>query len=1027
MSGLLRTLTIAASLFFTGVSLAAQVKIENRTFTLPDGFTVEKVTSPGVVDRPIVADFDQSGHLYVADSSGSSDKVQKQLAEKPHRIVRLDTADSTGRFIKAEVFAPHMMFPEGVLWYAGSVYVGAPPSIWKLTETEGIGTVKQQEEWLPARTLTGCANDIHGPYLGPDGWIYWCKGAFAEQTIQYPRHKPFVSRAAHIFRARPDGTGIEPVMTGGMDNPVHVVFTPGGERIFTTTFLQNPANGKRDGIIHDVYGAIYGKVHDVIDDHPHTSPDVMPVLVHLGPAAACGLCRYESDAFGHPYRDNLFATSFNLHKVTRHVLTPDGATFSATNEDFLVCDNVDFHPTDVIEDADGSLLVIDTGGWYKLCCPTSQFAKPDVLGAIYRVKKADAPKLEDPRGLKIDWAAITTDSLITLLDDSRTFVRRRAIQTLADRKAVNELAKAITSATSSRTRVNAIWAATRIEGAAARNAVHPALADSDETVRQVAGHSASVWRDAGSVEDLNGLLDSPSTQNRRIAAEALGRIGAKKVIPHILAKLADTNDRTLDHSLTFALIDIGDAKSTSVGVTSESPAVRRAVMISLDQMENGGISAEIVAASLSAPDTNLRQTATWIAGRHPEWGDTLCRAFAHRLASSNDDGQLAEQLAKLARSQPIAELLAERLKDPKASKPERQTILRAMTNSGLNPAPKSWLESIRTVLESSDASAIADVADVAPNLRIKPNADAGVSAALLAVFTNPKTPAEVRLQSLAAVPGKLSTLTQTQVEFLISQLHSDAVGNRLLAAQTLSRTKLNSDQLSLLAHSISTSGTLEIGPLVETFAQSNDDKVGNQLLDSLDHAKASGALRADALEKALAKFGPDVKSRAKVLIAKLNPDSSAQQARLDQLLSTLPTGDLRRGQVIFNSAKAACYSCHQIGYVGGHVGPDLTRVGAIRTRRDLLESVVFPSASFVQSFEPTMVITTTGDRQYGIVRRNDASEVMVVTGPNQEVHIARKDVADLRPGTVSIMPTGFADQLAPQELADLIAFLGACK
>ena len=74
-----------------------------------------------------------------------------------------------------------------------------------------------------------------------------------------------------------------------------------------------------------------------------------------------------------------------------------------------------------------------------------------------------------------------------------------------------------------------------------------------------------------------------------------------------------------------------------------------------------------------------------------------------------------------------------------------------------------------------------------------------------------------------------------------------------------------------------------------------------------------------------------------------------------------------------------------------------------------------------------MVTTTTGDRQYGIVRRNDASEVMVVTGPNQEVHIARNDVADVRPGTISVMPTGFADQLAPQELADLITFLGACK
>ena len=82
-----------------------------------------------------------------------------------------------------------------------------------------------------------------------------------------------MTRAAHIFRCRPDGTGIEPVMTGGMDNPVDVVFTPGGERIFTTTFFQHPGGGRRDGLIHAVYGGVYGKDHDVIYDHPWTAPD----------------------------------------------------------------------------------------------------------------------------------------------------------------------------------------------------------------------------------------------------------------------------------------------------------------------------------------------------------------------------------------------------------------------------------------------------------------------------------------------------------------------------------------------------------------------------------------------------------------------------------------------------------------------------------------------------------------------------------------------------------------------------------
>ena len=147
-------------------------------------------------------------------------------------------------------------------------------------------------------------------------------------------------------------------------------------------------------MIHAIYGGIYGKVHDQIFDPSHkwTGPEVMPVLLHMGPAAPCGLTRYESDAFGKAYQDNLFACYFNLHKVSRHVLTPEGATFTTKDEDFVSSSDLDFHPTDVIEDADGSLLIVDTGGWYKLCCPTSQLQKPDVLGAIYRVRRHGTSK-----------------------------------------------------------------------------------------------------------------------------------------------------------------------------------------------------------------------------------------------------------------------------------------------------------------------------------------------------------------------------------------------------------------------------------------------------------------------------------------------------------------------------------------------------------------------------------------------------------------------------------------------------------
>jgi putative membrane-bound dehydrogenase-like protein len=395
---------------------AAQFKFPNQTLTVPDGFEVEIAAGQDLAPRPISASFDEEGRLYVTDSSGASGKSEEQKKDPRHRVLRLEDTDGDGKFDKQTVFADRMMFLEGCLWYDGSVYVAAPPSIWKLTDTNHDGVADVRVEWHEGKTLTGCANDLHGPYLGPDGWIYWCKGAFAEQTYEV-HDKTFTSRAAHIFRARPDHSGLEPVIAGGMDNPVGLTWTPEGELILCGTFFETHVPGHRDGLIHAIYGGVYGKINEVTDAFKKTG-DLMPIMTHMGPAAPAAVRRYESRAFGEAYRDNLFCCQFNLHKVSRHVLVPDGATFKTQDSDFLVSDNPDFHPTDVLEDADGSLLVLDTGAWYKICCPTSQLSKPDVLGAIYRVRRKGAPNVEDPRGLKLAWEKMKAAELAKLLFDN---------------------------------------------------------------------------------------------------------------------------------------------------------------------------------------------------------------------------------------------------------------------------------------------------------------------------------------------------------------------------------------------------------------------------------------------------------------------------------------------------------------------------------------------------------------------------------------------------------------------------------
>ena len=152
----------------------------------------------------------------------------------------------------------------------------------------------------------------------------------------------------------------------------------------------------------------------------------------------------------------------------------------------------------MLEDADGSLLVIDTGGWYKLCCPTSQLVKPDVLGAIYRVRRKGAPKVDDPRGLKLAWAEMSADDLVALLDDPRPAVRRRAVERPGGRRASTPSRRwRRSSAPGVRPRPAGTPSGPRRGSTTPTPARSPAtgLDDADETVRQAAIHSVSVWGD----------------------------------------------------------------------------------------------------------------------------------------------------------------------------------------------------------------------------------------------------------------------------------------------------------------------------------------------------------------------------------------------------------------------------------------------------------------------------------------------------------------------------------------------------
>ena len=87
-----------------------------------------------------------------------------------------------------------------------------------------------------------------------------------------------------------------------------------------------------------------------------------------------------------------------------------------------------------------------------------------------------------------------------------------------------------------------------------------------------------------------------------------------------------------------------------------------------------------------------------------------------------------------------------------------------------------------------------------------------------------------------------------------------------------------------------------------------------RLIAALNESKGLSGLRVDLLKLLIEKFPATVQEKGQALLERLNVDLVKQKVHLEELLASLPKGDIRRGQAIFNSPKTACASCHKDVY-----------------------------------------------------------------------------------------------------------------
>ncbi len=1014
------------ALLFIGCRSGEKGTRELHGIQVPEGFTIEQAVDSTLIAYPMFASFDNTGRLFLCESTGETFSTDEYLQKPPYHIRLLEDTDGDGKFDKSTIFADSLTYPKGAVFYQGSLYVASAPDLLKLTDTDGDGVADKREVLLKGWVLHANAAAFGGPFMGPDGWLYMtdARRSFDITTKEGVELK---GKSTRIWRCRPDGSGLEPFCGGGFDNAVELIFMPAGEAIGTMTYFTDPMNGFRDALMNWTYGGVYPKPNQVIeDDHLKLTGDLMPVMDKLPRIAHSGLMRYEGTSWGESYSGNLFSAEFNTGRITRHRITPAGATFETKDEPFMTASNADVHPTDVLEDSDGSLLVVNTGGWFIAGCPLSVVAKKDVKAGIYRIRKSDAKAISDPWGKKLDFSKFTADQAVGYVTDSRLAVRNQAIEHLVStgEPAMEAVKKGLLSSDNELARTAGVFILYRMNiPEKSAEALRVTLNDKSALVRTASARVAGLSKDVQSVSRLMEMVQADEAPARREAATALGLIGDKQAISGLIKASSNPDDRFVEHAIIYSLITLNSSEPLVSALQDTSADIRRAALIALDQMDGAPLKKAHLIPFLSNENTKLQDAGIWVALHHPDWGDAVVEFLKNNLnragLAEEQESSIRELMIKFSGDGQLQHFITAQLHNKKAIQSKGVFLLDIIGHAQVSKMPEPWITQLGNLLSTGSHEIKLEVLNL-----IKSRSISSLNPALNQIINNAKDPAGFRLKALGARLMTNPNLNDAEFEMVAKFLDPENEAPvRQEASRLLSQTKLNETQLiSLAKNQIPAADIFLLPNLVNAFQGGKSEEAGRALITALENAKEHlDNLSVPDIQKLFAGYPQSVQAASSSLLEMLKEKQASRLEELEKLQAQLKRGDVAEGRLLFYG-RATCFSCHAVGGKGGDFGPDLSNIGDIRSRHDILEAIVYPSASFAREYETSKIVTKTTSYT-GVIKEQLPDVIVVSTGPGSQVRVPRNEIISIEADQVSLMPPGLLKALNVQEISDLMAYL----
>jgi putative heme-binding domain-containing protein len=905
---------------------------------------------------------------------------------------------------------------------------------------------------------------------------------YYEGDLVQPRYEDANGHAAGIkvpggavLRTNLDGSSVQ-IFAGGLRNPYDIAFNREGELLTYDADMEWDVGlpwYRPTRVNHVTAGAEFGW-RSGWAKWPEYYVDSLGSVLDTGRGSPAGIEVYDHIQFPARYHNALFACDWSQGRILAIRLTPDKGSYTAKSEVFL-----EGHPlnaTDVAVGPDGWLYFCTggrgtEGGVYRIVWTGKVPPQPKLTGVMQAIRQ---PQLHSAwarqkiatvqQSLGADWerqiVAVAESRKHSLADR----VRALELMQLVGPFPTTKLLVALSKTEHPELRAKAAYLMGIHSDATTRTRLEELLADADPRVRRITCESLVRGGYPPPPARLAAMLGETNRSVAWAAARALQRLPVDDWSRYVIeartpaafvhgahALLAiDPPDATLDAVLTRAS-ELVRGELTD----PEFVAVLRVFQLGLDR---GRLHRQNV------PEL-CRQLADEYPANEPlDREQRIDRELIRLLVYLQEDSILPRALAELKRNLPIEERvhLAAHLRFLKKGWTTEQKL--ALLEFFEEAHSFEGGHSFAGYIDNFARDFVADFSDE-QKAQVLAQATRFPHQAVWALAALPENPGDVAIAQLMALDKRLLRLDSLDAQRLGTAIVAVLARSRDAKAMEHLRQQFDEhpDRREDLAMGLAQAPTGDNWPyllrslsIVEGVAA---QEVLNQLYASDRLTDDPGPVRQVILcglrlgdnggpvaVKLLKKWiGDDVSQPDDAWDAALAawqawyeekyPDEpaarlpeEAETARwsYQELLGYLTSADGESGDVVNGGRvfeKAQCAKCHRYGGRGEGVGPDLSMVSQRFQRKEILESILFPSQVISDQYLSKTVTTNDGKTYTGLLAPSGEDDVLILQSNGEKVTLANDDIAETAPSKVSAMPEGLLNSLTLQEIADLFAYL----